>query len=199
MYGQWLDLEPGYNVQTRRIMNTRKKFSWITLNITSCECKILTFFTENFTKFGKDRWELAVGFVNLTQLLTADYSKVEILEKPPSFHVPGCQMAGTVVEIRPGHNWCLNDKCCKVAALHLLIRRQVDSGQSVTACWLHLASSPEVSCISQTAASVGIACSQVSIRVGNNRRMSSFLITSNIEPVDGETLVLPGAATSWHI
>ena len=88
MYGQWLDPEPGYNVQTPRIMNTGKKFSWITLSITSCECKILTFFTENFTKFGKDRWELAVGFVNLTQLLTADYSKVEILEKPPSFHVP---------------------------------------------------------------------------------------------------------------
>ena len=27
MYGQWLDLEPGYNVQTPRIMNTGKKFS----------------------------------------------------------------------------------------------------------------------------------------------------------------------------
>ena len=96
MYGQWLDLELGYNVQTPRIMNTGKKFSWITLSITSCECKILTFFTENFTKFGKDRWELAVGFVNLTQLLTADYSKVEILEKPPSFHVPECQLTGNV-------------------------------------------------------------------------------------------------------
>ena len=152
MWGGWAKLMYGQtrgrdNVQTRRIMNTRKKFSWITLYDTSCGCKILTFFTENFTKFGKDRWELAVGFVNLTQLLTADYSKVEILEKTPSFLVPGCQLAGTVVEIRPGHNWCLNDKCCKVAGLHLLIRRRVDRGQSVTACWLHPASSPEVRCI----------------------------------------------------
>ena len=105
MWGGWAKLMYGQtrgrdNVQTRRIMNTRKKFSWITLYNTSCKCKILTFFSKNFTKFGKDRWELAVGFVNLTQLLTADYSKVEILEKPPSM----CQSA----RLPAGRDCCWN-------------------------------------------------------------------------------------------